>query len=115
MEVFDMANKSSNSNDNKKQTKKSSGSGMWSLNKISFYTLCAVAVLYLLAIIFAAVKVAALATVASILQGIATAVMVCIVAVNAWRYVKSKQTIWKVLYFVVLLVVIVGIIIPLVL
>ena len=97
MEVFDMANNSSNSNDNKKQTKKSSGSGMWSLNKISFYTLCAVAVLYLLAII------------------LATAVMVCIVAVNAWRYVKSKQTIWKVLYFVVLLVVIVGIIIPLVL
>ena len=46
-----MANNSSNSNDNKKQTKKSSGSGMWSLNKISFYTLCAVAVLYLLAYI----------------------------------------------------------------
>ena len=48
------------------------------------------------------------------LQGIATALGICIVAYVAWRYVKPKQTVWKVLYFVLLLVVILGIIIPLV-
>ena len=48
------------------------------------------------------------------LQGVATAIMICIVAVLAWRYVAKKQTVWKVLYIVCLLVVIAGVIIPLV-
>lgn len=109
-----MANKSSNSNNNNKQTKNSSGSGMWSLNKISFYTICAAAIIYLVSIILAAIG-GKVASIAFIFQNIASAFMICIVAVNAWRYVKSKPTIWKVLYFIVLLVIIVGIIIPLVL
>lgn len=49
------------------------------------------------------------------LQAVATAVAVCVVAILAWRYVSHKPTIWKVLYFVVLLVVIAGIIVPAVL
>lgn len=113
-----MANKSSSNNKNteSKQTKKKSSSGgsVWSLNKISFYTICAAAIIYLVSIILAAIG-GNLAFVAQIFQNIASAIMVCIVAVNAWRYVKSKPTIWKVLYFIVLLVIIVGIIIPLVL
>ena len=111
-----MASKSTNSNNNENKSKKKSSSGGsgWSLNKVSFYTICVAAIIYLVSIILAAIggKVAGLA---GIFQNIAAAIMVCIVAVNAWRFVKNKPTIWKVLYVVVLLVIIVGIIIPLVL
>ena len=107
-----MANKSNNDNNQKK--KSSDGGSTWSLNKVSFYTLCVVAFMYLLAMIFSVVNVSALATAARIIQNIATAVVICIAAVNAWRFVKSKQTVWKVLYALVLLVILVGIVVPLV-
>lgn len=106
-----MAKNSSNSNNNQSSKKKSS-SGI-SLNKVSFYTICAVAFLYLLAMIFNLVGVGALASVATILQNVATAVVMCIAAVNAWRFVQNKQTVWKVLYILVLLVILVGIVVPL--
>lgn len=108
-----MANKS-NSNNNNNQTKKKSSSGGsgWSLNKISFYTICAVAILYLVAMILSLCGISL--KIVAALQGVATAIIICIAAVNAWRYVKSKQTVWKVLYFVVLLIVLICIVIPLV-
>lgn len=90
-------------------TKKSS---FWGINKISFYTIGAVAILYLIGLILAACGVSS--TVVGVLQGIATAIMISIVAYLAWKYVRSKPMVWKVLYFVFLLVVLIGIIIPLV-
>ena len=54
-----MANKSNNDNNQKK--KSSNGGSTWSLNKVSFYTLCVVAFMYLLAMIFSVVNVSALA------------------------------------------------------
>ncbi len=87
-------------------------STVWGLNKISMWILCAVAVLYLVSMILSLVGVNL--KIVSALQGVATAIMISIVAILAWRYVRNKQTVWKVLYFVVLLVVLVGIIIPLV-
>ena len=84
----------------------------WGINKISFYTICAVAILYLVGMILAACGVSS--KVVAVLQGLAAAIMICIVAFLAWKYVRSKPTVWKVLYFVVLLVIILGIIIPLV-
>lgn len=105
-----MANKSNN-NENKKKSSSNGGSS-WSLNKISLYTLGATAILYLIAMILKLVGVSLVAV--SVLQGIASAVMMCIVAVCAWRYVKNKPTVWKVLYIIILLVVLVGIIIPMV-
>ena len=56
-----------------------------------------------------------LMTVVGILNGIATAIMIIIVAILAWRYVRAKQMVWKVLYIICLLIVIAGIIVPLVL
>ncbi len=85
----------------------------WSLNKISFYTIGAVAILYLVSAILALCSVNL--KVVSILQGFATAILICIAAYLAWKYVRNKATVWKVLYFVLLLVVILGIILPLVL
>lgn len=90
---------------------KKSGGG-WSLNQISFWLIVIAAVLYLVGIILSAVG---LGNITGYLQAVATAMMICVVAVLAWRYVSHKPTIWKVLYFVVLLVVIAGIIIPMVL
>ena len=87
------------------------GSGI-SLNKVSFWLICVTAILYLVAMILHLVGIEAV--IVSALQAVATAIMIIVVAILAWRYVKNKQTVWKILYIVCLLVVIVGIIIPLV-
>jgi hypothetical protein len=93
------------------KTTKSSNSG-WGLNKISFYVLGAMAVLYILTTVLALLGVNI--KVVGVLQGLATAVAICIVAYIAWKYVAHKATVWKVLYVVFLLLVIAGIIIPLI-
>lgn len=93
--------------------KKSSGGSGISLNKVSFWLICVTAILYLVAMILHLVGIEAVIVI-SALQAVATAIMIIVVAILAWRYVKNKQTVWKILYIVCLLVVIVGIIIPLV-
>ena len=96
----------------KKSSSRSSGVKTWGLNKISFWCIGAMAILYLVASILALCGVNF--KVVSALKDLATALAICIVAVLAWRYVKPKQTVWKVLYVVLLLVVLLGVIIPLV-
>ena len=83
------------------------------MNKLSFYLLAVTAILYLVAMILSLCGVNL--KIVSAMQGVASALMICVVAVLAWRYVAKKPAVWKVLYIVVLLVVIVGIILPLVL
>lgn len=109
--------KSSSSTTNKtqsstKSTRRSGGIRTWGLNKISFWTIGAIAILYLIASILAMCGVNL--KVVSAMQGLATAFAICIVAFLAWKYVRPKQTVWKVLYFVLILVVLLGIILPLV-
>ncbi len=106
-----MANKSKKTSTTT-STSNSRSSNVWGLNKISMYIICAVAIIYLVSMICSLAGVSL--KVVSALQGLATAIMICIVAVLAWRYVAKKQTVWKVLYIVCLLVVIAGVIIPLV-
>ena len=98
-----------NTKTTKTNTTKSSA---WGINKISLYVIVAVAILYLVSLILALVGVNPKIIVA--LQGVATAIMICIVAVLAWRYVAKKQPVWKVLYVLSLLVVVIGVIIPLI-
>ncbi len=86
-----------------------SGGGI-SLNKFSFWLIVVVAVLYLVSTILSACGVAS--SIISWIQNVASAITLCIVAILAWRYVRNKQTVWKVLYFIVLLVAIVGLILP---
>ncbi|MCI5714729.1 MAG: hypothetical protein MR288_03810 [Firmicutes bacterium] len=102
----------SSSSSTKKTTSSSSRSTVWGLNKISFWVIGAMAILYLVASILSLCGVNL--KVVSALQGVATAMAICIAAVLAWRYVKNKQPVWKVLYFVLLLVVLLGIVLPLV-
>ena len=104
-----MANSSKSSKSSSSSSKRSS----WGLNKISFWTIVAVTVLYAIALILSACGINA--TVVNALQGLATAIMIVIVAILAWKYVRPKQMVWKVLYFVCLLIVIAGIIIPMIL
>lgn len=92
--------------------KKSSSHTPWGLNKLSFWCIGAMAILYLIASILALCGVNL--KVVSVLKDCATALAICIVAFLAWKYVRNKQTVWKVLYFVLLLVVLLGIILPLV-
>lgn len=99
-----MANKSS-----KSTTKKSST--VWSLNKVSMWILVAAALLYVIAMILSLVDVNFVVVTA--LQNIAMAVMVVIVSILAWRYVRNKEMVWKVLYVLCLLLVVAGIIVPL--
>lgn len=111
-----MANNSKSSISSKSSSSRTttsrSSSTHWGLNKISMYTLVAVALLYVISMILSLVGVNL--KIVSALQGVATAIMICIVAVLAWRYVRPKQAVWKVLYVLSLLLVIVGVIVPLV-
>ena len=99
-----MANKSSS-----KSTKRNSS--VWSLNKVSMWILVAAALLYAISMVLHLVGVNA--TIVTALQNVAMAVMVVIVSILAWRYVRNKEAVWKVLYILCLLLVIVGIIVSL--
>lgn len=103
---------SSNKTTKKTTTTKKSSSSSWGINKISFYAIGAVAVLYLISTILGLLGVNL--KIVSVLEAFATAIIICITAVLAWRYVSHKPTVWKVLYFVLLLVVLIGVVIPLV-
>ena len=94
-------------------TQKNTNSG-FGLNKLSFFTIGAAAILYLVSAIFTLIDINSLVTIARLLSGIATAIMVCIVSVLAWKYARHKTTAWKVLYFVFLAIVVLGIVIPLI-
>lgn len=102
-----MAKKSNNNSSNK-----SSGKSAISINKVSFWLIVATAVLFLLSMILSAIQFNAVNTVVRALQGVATALITIVVAILAWKYVKNKTIIWKVLYVICLLVIILGIIIP---
>lgn len=102
-----------------KKTKKSSSSksssngSFWSLNKISFWTIVAVTVLFAVSLILSAVGIGL--QIIGVLNGIATAIMIIIVSILAWRFVRSKPFVWKILYIICLLIVLAGIVVPLVL
>lgn len=100
----------------KKTTSKSSSSskrsGGWGINKVSFWTIVAVTLLYAVSLVLSACGINS--KVVGALQGLATAIMIIIVSILAWRYVRAKQTVWKVLYVICLLIVIAGIVVPLV-
>ena len=81
-----------------------------SLNKVAFWLLVTAAVLYLLGMVLSFIP--DLASIFGLLLAVASALMLCVVAVLAWRYVAHKEVVWKVLYFIVLLIALVGLILP---
>ena len=94
----------------KTTTKTTTHRSYWGVNKISFYVLGAMAILYLIASVLSILNLS-LALV-GVLQAFATAVALCIVGYIAWGYVRNASTTLKVLYIVFMLIVLAGIILP---
>lgn len=101
-----------NSSSKSRRSSRSGGVFAWGINKLSMYTIVAVALLYAVSMVLSLCGVSL--KVISALQGLATAVMICIVAYLAWKYVARKEPVWKVLYVICLCLVLAGIVIPLV-
>ncbi len=83
----------------------------WSLRKVAFLTIIALGVLHLLSSVLSIFK---LQSIVAGLQTIASAVATTIVAILSWSYAAERNRDWKIIYFVCLAVVVLGIIIPLV-
>ncbi len=81
------------------------------LNKMSFYVIMTVAVLYIISMILSLVDINL--KVIAALQGIATAIMIVIVGILSWRYVRNRTWVWQLLYALCFVLVIVGIVVPL--
>ena len=106
-----MAKKSSE----KKTEKKSGNSGgtVWSLNKISFWALTVIAIVYLVSGILRMANANKLANIANWIGNVAAAIAICIVAVLAYRFIRNKPAVWLVLYVLVLLIILLFIVLPL--
>lgn len=100
--------------ESRKTTKKTTTTthNAWGLSKISFYCIGAMAILYMIATALSLLKISSM--IVGILQGLATAIAICIAAIIAWNYVRHKSTVWKVLYLVFILIVLIGIVIPMI-
>ena len=95
-----------------RSSSKGNGVFAWGINKLSMYTIIAIALLYAISTVLALCGVSL--KVISALQGLATAVMICIVAYLAWKYASKKEMVWKVLYIICLCLVLAGVVIPLI-
>ena len=93
-------------------TRSNGGVFAWGINKLSMYTIIAIALLYAISTVLALCGVNL--KVISALQGLATAVMICIVAYLAWKYASKREMVWKILYVICLCLVLAGVVIPLV-
>lgn len=94
--------------------KKSNSGSTWGLNKIAFWTIVLVALLYAVSVVLSALGIGGFRII-GILQSVATAIMIILVAVLAWRHVRAKDIAWRVLYIICILIVLAGIVLPLVL
>ena len=84
----------------------------WSLSKVAFLVIIALAVLHLLSSLFAIFGIPT--KIISSIQAIASGIATAIVAIVSWNYAKQRNKEWKIIYFVCLAVVILCIIVPLV-
>ncbi len=83
----------------------------WSLRKVAFLTIVALGVLHLVSAFLAIFN---LQSVVSGLQAVASAIATAVVAVLSWSYAAERNKEWKIIYFICLLVVVIGMIVPLV-
>ena len=82
------------------------------LNKFSFYCIGAIAILYIVTMILSLVHIKSVKVI-PIMTAIAAACTIIIVSILAWRFVRVKTMVWKVLYFVFMALVVVGVMVPL--
>ncbi|MCH5156838.1 MAG: hypothetical protein J1G02_03055 [Clostridiales bacterium] len=48
----------------------------------------------------------------AVMQSVASVIMICIVSIVGWRFVKTRNIIWKTIYIIVLLAVVASVVIP---
>lgn len=84
--------------------------GGWGINKFSFYAIGVFCVLLLTIMVLNLVGVST--WILPALEAVVKALLLIVPAVCAWNYVANKQTVWKVLYFIFLLILLITIIIP---
>lgn len=85
----------------------------WSMRKVAFWSIVVIAIMYLVAQVFRWIGADGLAGVADWIGWAAQIVALVLVAIMAWGYVRAKnQTVWTVLYIIVLLIALVFIVLP---
>ena len=84
----------------------------WSLSKVAFLVIIALAVLHLLSSLFAIFGIPT--KIISSIQAIASGIATAIVAIVSWNYAKQRNKEWKIIYFICLAIVVLCIIVPLV-
>ena len=83
------------------------------INKLSFFTIAAVSLLYLTAAILSILKVdIPYFDLVTLFQSIAIFIAMGSISVLAWKYAKSRSFIFKLMYFVFMIIVTVTIFIP---
>ena len=82
------------------------------LGFLAFLATMFAAVLYLTSLVLSFLDVNL--TVFETLQSIATVIMICIVSITGWRYVRSKSLVWRLIYVLILLAVVASVIVPVV-
>lgn len=92
--------------------KKNNSSNKLSINKISFYVIGSISILYLVSAILSLFDLNLSFNIVELFQAIATYVTVGVVSVLAWRYVNNKPTAYKVLYFIFMVIVTITVFLP---
>lgn len=77
---------------------------------LAFFVTMFAAVLYLMAMVLSFFDISS-GIIAS-MQSIASVMMILLVSVTGWRYVKTKSLAWKLVYVFVLLAVVASVIVP---
>lgn len=99
-------------NNKKNNNKKNYNNGGWGMRKFSFWTIGAICILQLTIMVLSLLNLSDFNGILGALKSLAMILALIIPAMVAWDYVKNKQTVWKVLYFIFLLVLLITIIIP---
>ena len=77
---------------------------------LAFLVTMFAAVLYLVAMILGFLEISS--AVISSMQSVASVIMICIVSVFGWRFIKHRSITWKLLYVLLILAVVASVAVP---
>ena len=84
------------------------GGSFWGF--LAFIVTMFAAILYLVAMVlkFLDISIAVIGT----MQSVATVILICIVSVFGWRFIKHRSLTWRLLYVVLILAVVASVVVP---
>ena len=77
---------------------------------LAFLVTMFAAVLYLVAMVLKLLDISI--AVIGTMQSVATVILICIVSVFGWRFVKSRSLSWRLLYVLLILAVVASVVVP---